>query len=129
MKLRNVLLALVLPFMATALSAQTMTATAWAAKARAARSVANDLRHKHVQKATATLLKDKDLRRHVHVNQTLEAKLTNPNLVRDLKKAKTDARRDPVTFGEKSVREFHKYKKYAPKWMHRKSKRHATHKR
>jgi hypothetical protein len=129
MKLRNLFIALVLLSSATALSAQTMTATAMASKAKAARSVANDLRHKRVQKATATVLKDKDVQSKLRVDKALQDKATNTNFKNDCKKAKADAKKDPVAFGEKSARDLKKYRKNGPKWMHRKSKKRSTHKK
>ena len=74
MKLRYFLLAM-LAMTATTLSAQTMTTASWASKARSARSVANDLRQKKVQKATTTVLKDKDVRSRIKLDKDLEPTL------------------------------------------------------
>jgi ribosomal protein L22 len=125
MKLRNLFIALTLLLSATTISAQTMTTTAIASKARAARSVANDLRNKKVKKATATVLQDKDVQRHVKVDKTLQDKATNTNVRSEVAKAK----KDPVGYGSKSARELKKHKKSGPKWLHRKAKkRHSSRK-
>lgn len=123
------LIALVLLTSATALSAQTMTATALASKAKTTRSVVNDLRHRRVQKAAGTALKDKDVQSRVHMDKALQDKLTTTNFKSSYKKAKADAKKDPITFADKSAREIRKHKKYFPKWMLRKTKKRSTQKR
>ena len=126
MKLRNLLFALLITMTATTLSAQTMTATAMASKARAARSVANDLRHKKIQRAASTVLKDKDVQARTRLDAATQQKLTDTNFRSALSKAKTDARKDPVTFGEKAAKEVRKYKKTPRSWFHRKAKKRST---
>ncbi len=125
MKLRNLFIALFILMAATTLSAQTMTATALASKARAARSVANDLRHKKIQRAASTVLKDKDVQARTHLDAATQQKLTDTNFKSALSKAKADARKDPVTFGEKAAKEVRKYKKTPRGWFHRKAKKRA----
>jgi hypothetical protein len=125
MKLRYFLLAM-LAMTATTLSAQTMTTASWASKARTARSVANDLRQKKVQKATTTVLKDKDVRSQIKLDKDLEQKLTTTNYRTTLAKAKADVRKDPVTFGEKAYQEARKYKKFGPQWLRPKTKKRTT---
>lgn len=118
MKIRYTVVIALLSFMtASAVVAQTPSAGTLATKARTARSVANDLRTGKVQKATATTLKDKDVQRYVKLDKELQDKMLDPNMKRKLADAKREAKRDPVTFGEKQAREISKYKKYRPWWL------------
>jgi hypothetical protein len=129
MKLRYVFLALLTLTTAATLSAQTMTTAAWASKAKSARSVANDLRHKKVQKAAATVLKDKDVQSRTHIDKALQDKITETKLKSAMSQTKADVRRDPVAFGTKSAKEIRKYKKHTPKWLRHKSKKRAPNKK
>ena len=126
MKLRYFFLALLTLTTAATLSAQTMTTAAWASKARTGRSVANDLRHKKVQKAAATVLKDKDVQSRTHIDKALQDKITETKLKSAMSQARADVRKDPVGFGEKSAKELRKYKKHTPKWLRHKTKKRVT---
>jgi hypothetical protein len=122
MKLRYLFLALFTLSTATALTAQTMTATTVAAKAKTARSVYNDLRKRKVQKATTTILNDKDVSRNLNLNKEVQNKLADPQLASSLRKAKAEIRKDPVTFAEKNGAELRKHYKNRPKWLFNKKR-------
>lgn len=129
MKLRYLTLALLTLMTTTVLNAQSRTATTVTAKAKTARSVASDVRNRKVQKAARTVLNDKDVSRHVKVDKSLQAKLTDPQLASNLRKAKTEARRDPITFAEKNAQELRKYKERRPKWLFKKANKRASRKK
>jgi hypothetical protein len=129
MKLRYLFVALLTLSTATALTAQTMTATTVAAKAKTARSVYNDLRKRKVQKATTTVLNDKDVSRHLNLNKEVQNKLADPQLASSLRKAKADIRKDPVSFAEKNGTELRKHYKNRPKWLFNKNKKRNSRKK
>jgi hypothetical protein len=129
MKLRYLFFALLTLSTATALTAQTMTATTVAAKAKTARSVYKDLRNRKVQKATTTVLKDKDVSRHLNLDKNFQDKLADPKLASNLRKAKTEMRKDPVSFAEKNGKDLRKAYKNRPKWLFNKHKKRSSRKK
>jgi hypothetical protein len=129
MKLRYLIFALLTLMTATAIPAQTMTATTAAAKAKKARSVYRDLRSRKVHKAATTVLTDKDVSRHIRMDKDVQSRLTDPNLVSNLRKAKAEVRRDPVGFAEKNAQKVRDLKKHRPKWLFQKHKKRSSRKK
>ncbi len=126
MKLRYFFFALLTIATAYTVSAQTLTATSLASKARSARSIANDLRHKKVQRAAATALRDKDVQSRVRLSKEQQARITDTNVRTTVSQTRADIRRDPVAFGTKAAKEVRKHKKKGLWWTHKKKKRSST---
>lgn len=111
------MLALLTLTTATALTAQTMTASNVAAKTRAARSVIKDVRGRNIDRAARTVLADRDVARHVKVDKDLQTRLTDPKLVTNLRKAPAEIRRNPVAFANKHEKTVRDLKKHRPRWL------------
>ena len=126
MKLRYLFFALFSLATAATISAQTVSATTINNKAKTAKSVYNDLRGRKFQKATATVLADRDVNKYAKVNKDLQAKLADPKLVSNLRNAPAAVRKDPVSFAQKNAKTLRDLKKHRPKWLHRKSKKHVA---
>ena len=129
MKLRYLMLALLTLTTATALTAQTMTASNVAAKTRTARNVIKDVRNKNIGNATTTVLADRDVARHVKIDKDLQSRVTDPKFVTDLRKAPAEIRRNPMAFATKHEKTVRELKKHRPKWLGGKSKKRTTRKK
>lgn len=126
MKKLYMLLALLLPLTATVATAQTVTTSTLTTKAKSARSVYNDVRGRRLHRAANTVLTDRDVKRHVTMDKSLQDRLTNPNTVTDLRTASRDIRRDPVKFADAHQKDIRDLKKHRNRWFHKKTRRHAA---
>jgi hypothetical protein len=119
MKLRILFTGLLFTVLSSAAFGQTVSASTVSSTVTTAQNVGRDLKAKKYKSAATTVLDNKEVKNRLKVDKDLKDKALNTNLRTEIRRAKTEFKRNPVQFAEKHKKSFRLLNKYRPKWLKR----------
>lgn len=119
MKLRILFTGLLLTVLSTALIGQTVSAGTVSSTMTTAQNVGRDLKAKKYRSAAGTVLENKEVKNRLKLDKDLKDKALNTNLRTEIRRAKSEFKRDPVKFAEKHKKSYRLLKQHKPKWLKR----------
>ena len=85
--------------------AQTITTSTVNSSVSTVRGVGNDLKKKKYRDAAGRVLDNKEVKKRVKLDDKTKNTVLEPNMKAKIQKAKTDFKRNPLTFAEKHEKE------------------------